>query len=52
LKFPVPESGEFARQILEHEALYQRVAQRIGLRVTQQLPEYVDGALLIPRFDR
>jgi hypothetical protein len=51
-KFPVPEAGEFARQILEHEALYQRVAQRIGLRVTQQLPEYVDGALLIPRFDR
>jgi serine/threonine-protein kinase HipA len=52
LKFPVPEAGEAAKQILEHEALYQRVAQRLGLRVTQHLPEYVDGALLIPRFDR
>ena len=52
LKFPVPEAGEAAKQILEHEALYQRVARRMGLRVTQHLPEYVDGALLIPRFDR
>ncbi|MBS0421775.1 MAG: HipA domain-containing protein [Proteobacteria bacterium] len=52
LKFPVPEAGEFAREILEHEARYQRVAMQVGLRVTQQLPEVVDGALLIPRFDR
>jgi serine/threonine-protein kinase HipA len=52
LKFPVPEAGEFAKDILAHEALYQRVGQRLGLRVTQPLPEFVDGALLIPRFDR
>jgi len=52
LKFPVPEAGEFARDILYHEAAYQRVAQRLGLRVTKDLPEFVEGALLIPRFDR
>jgi serine/threonine-protein kinase HipA len=52
LKFPVPESGESAREILQHEALYQKVGKRLGLRVTRQLPEFVDGALLIPRFDR
>jgi serine/threonine-protein kinase HipA len=52
LKFPVPEAGELAREILQHEALYQRVGQILGLRVTRQLPEFVDGALLIPRFDR
>jgi serine/threonine-protein kinase HipA len=52
LKFPVPEAGECAKEILHHEALYQRVARRLGLRVTQHLPESVGGALLIPRFDR
>jgi serine/threonine-protein kinase HipA len=52
LKFPVPEAGKSGREILQHEALYQRVGQILGLRVTQQLPEYVGGALLIPRFDR
>jgi serine/threonine-protein kinase HipA len=52
LKFPVPEAGEYASDILYHEGLYQRVAQRLGLRVTAELPEFVDGALLIPRFDR
>ena len=52
LKFPVPEAGPRAEQILRHEAAYLRVAQRLGLRVTQALPEFVDGALLIPRFDR
>jgi serine/threonine-protein kinase HipA len=52
LKFPVPEAGEFAKDILYHEAAYQRVAQRLGLRVTKDLPEFVEGALLIPRFDR
>jgi serine/threonine-protein kinase HipA len=52
LKFPVPEAGEWAREILYHEARYQRIAQRVGLRVTQVLPEAVDSALLIPRFDR
>jgi serine/threonine-protein kinase HipA len=52
LKFPVPEAGTAAAEILRHEALYQRVGQILGLRVTQQLPESVDGALLIPRFDR
>lgn len=52
LKFPVPEAGESAREILQHEALYQRVGRILGVRVTRQLPEFVDGALLIPRFDR
>jgi serine/threonine-protein kinase HipA len=52
LKFPVPEAGPRAEQILRHEAAYLRVAQRQGLRVTPALPEFVGGALLIPRFDR
>jgi serine/threonine-protein kinase HipA len=52
LKFPVPEAGNSAREILQHEALYQRVSQILGLRVTRRLPEFIDGALLIPRFDR
>jgi serine/threonine-protein kinase HipA len=52
LKFPVPEAGPRAEQILRHEAAYLRVAQRLGLRVTQALPQFVGGALLIPRFDR
>jgi serine/threonine-protein kinase HipA len=39
--------------MLHAEAGYQRVAQAAGLRVTEQLPEFVgDAALLIPRFDR
>jgi hypothetical protein len=37
LKFPVPEAGESAQDILSHEALYQRVGHRLGLRVTQHL---------------
>jgi len=52
LKFPVPEAGRRASEILRHEAAYQRVAARLGLRVTSELPEFIDGALLIPRFDR
>lgn len=52
LKFPVPEAGANAEHILRHEALFQRVAQRVGLRTTERLPEFVDGALLVPRFDR
>jgi serine/threonine-protein kinase HipA len=52
LKFPVPEAGPRAQIILRHEEAYQRVAQRLGLRVTQMLPKFTDGALLIPRFDR
>ncbi len=52
LKFPVPEAGPRAADILRHEAVYQRVARAFGLRVTAELPEFVDGALLIPRFDR
>ena len=52
LKFPVPEAGNSGGEILQHEALYQRLGQLLGLRVTRQLPEFVDGALLIPRFDR
>jgi serine/threonine-protein kinase HipA len=52
LKFPLPEAGHRATEILRHEAAYQRVAARLGLRVTRELPEFIDGALLIPRFDR
>ena len=52
LKFPVPEAGKNAEVILRHEAAYQRVAAAIGLRVTDSLPEFNGGALLIPRFDR
>jgi serine/threonine-protein kinase HipA len=45
--------GEIARRYaLLHEAAYQRVAARLRLRVTPELPEFIDGALLIPRFDR
>lgn len=52
LKFPVPDAGLNAQRILMNEAAYQRVARRIGLRTTQELPQYIDGALLVPRFDR
>ncbi len=52
LKFPVSESGPRSADILRHEAAYQRVAARVGLRVTSALPEFTAGALLIPRFDR
>jgi serine/threonine-protein kinase HipA len=52
LKFPLPEAGQRAVEILRHEAAYQRVAARLGLRVTPELPDFIDGALLIPRFDR
>ena len=48
LKFPVPEAGESARDILYHEAAYQRVAQRLGLRVTESRPEFIDGSLILP----
>lgn len=52
LKFPVAEAGIRATDILRHEAVYQRIAARWGLRVTAELPQFLDGALLIPRFDR
>lgn len=52
LKFPVPEAGANASLMLRHEELFQRVARRLGLRTTHQLPRYIDGALLVPRFDR
>jgi serine/threonine-protein kinase HipA len=56
LKFPVPEAGPRAGVILRHEARYQQVAARCGLRVTAEppteLPAAADGALLLPRFDR
>ena len=52
LKFPVPEAGVRGPDILRHEAAYQRVARAFNVRVTPQLPEFIDGALLIPRFDR
>jgi serine/threonine-protein kinase HipA len=37
---------------LRHEAAYQKVARMMSLRVTDEPPEFIDGALLIPRFDR
>ena len=52
LKFSVTEAGIRAEDILRHEAVYQKVAQRCGLRVTRELPTFSAGALLIPRFDR
>jgi len=53
LKFPVPESGPHALDILRHEAVFQRIARALGLRVTDELPEFLDDAALsIPRFDR
>jgi serine/threonine-protein kinase HipA len=52
LKFPLPEAGGRAVDILRHEAAYQKVARAMNVRVTLKLPEFIDGALLIPRFDR
>jgi len=52
LKFPVPDAGPRAEDILWHEAVYQKVAAACGLRVTSHLPMFVGGALLVPRFDR
>jgi serine/threonine-protein kinase HipA len=52
LKFPLPEAGARAVDILRHEAAYQKVAHAMNVRVTPELPEFIDGALLIPRFDR
>lgn len=39
------------RMILEGEALYSRIAQEIGLNVSQT-STYAEGVLTIPRFDR
>ncbi|MFK0684011.1 HipA domain-containing protein [Ochrobactrum sp. BD67] len=39
------------RLILEGEALYSRIAQEIGLNVSE-LSTYAEGILIIPRFDR
>jgi len=52
LKFPVPEAGQHAQLMLRTEAAYQRVARQMGMRVTSELPEFIEGALLVPRFDR
>jgi serine/threonine-protein kinase HipA len=52
LKFPLHEAGARAVDILRHEAAYQKVARMMGLRVTAELPVFIGGALLIPRFDR
>lgn len=52
LKFPTPDAGVNASKILRTEAAYQRVARSFGLRTTEALPEYINDALLIPRFDR
>lgn len=52
LKFPVPDAGPRATDMLRNEAAYQRVAKGLGLRVTADLPKFVGGALLVPRFDR
>jgi serine/threonine-protein kinase HipA len=52
IKFPDPAAGPQARDILRLEAAYQQVAQRLGLYVAAELPQSVDGMLLIHRFDR
>lgn len=52
LKFPLASGGAAALDVLRHEAAYQRVAQRFGVDVTPELPQFVKGALLVPRFDR
>ncbi len=52
MKFPDPAAGPQAREILRLEAAYQRVAQRLGCYVAAELPQYVDGMLVIDRFDR
>jgi serine/threonine-protein kinase HipA len=52
LKFPVAEAGTRATDMLRNEASYQQVAKVLGLRVTEELPKFMGGALLIPRFDR
>jgi len=39
------------RLILEGEALYSRIAQKIGLNVSEP-STYAEGVLIIPRFDR
>lgn len=39
------------RLILEGEALYSRIAQEIGLKVSEP-STYAEGVLMIPRFDR
>jgi serine/threonine-protein kinase HipA len=39
------------RMILENEALYSRIAQEIGLNVSEP-STYSEGVLMIPRFDR
>src|ERR1700719_308972 len=43
LKFPVPEAGARAVDILRHEAAYQKIARVLGLRVTAELPEFIGG---------
>jgi len=52
LKFPVVEAGVNAQRILQNEAAYQRVAQHLGIRTTDELPQFINGALIVPRFDR
>ena len=52
LKFPVAEAGMNAQRILQNEAAYQRIAQRLGIRTTDELPQFINGALIVPRFDR
>ena len=38
-------------QVLRHEPCYLAVARHFGLRV-HAVPEYIEGALFVPRFDR
>lgn len=52
LKFPVPDAGVNGQRILRHEAVFQAVARGLGMRTTEDLPNYTDGALVVPRFDR
>jgi serine/threonine-protein kinase HipA len=50
LKFPLSAAGPV--DMLRLEAAYQRVAQRLGLFVAPELPEFIEGVLVIQRFDR
>jgi len=52
IKFPDPAAGPAASDILRLEGAYQRVAQQLGLFVAPELPQFIDGMLLIRRFDR
>jgi serine/threonine-protein kinase HipA len=52
IKFPDPAAGPQATEVLRLEAAYQRVAQQLGLFAAPELPQFINGLLLIHRFDR